>query len=45
MSLIRCLSEETLALKEIMERMGLKGRDCHYGLIEYTAFVQQYKYQ
>ena len=27
MSLIRCLSEETLALKEIMERMGLKGRD------------------
>ncbi len=27
MSLIRCLSEETLALKGIMERMGLKGRD------------------
>ena len=27
MSLIRCLSEETLALKEIMEHLGLKGRD------------------
>ena len=27
MSLICCLSEETLALKEVMERMGLTGRD------------------
>lgn len=46
MSLIRSLSEETLALKEIMERMGLKGRDnfrknylvpaMEWGLVEQT---------
>lgn len=27
MSLLRCLEEETLSLKEIMDRMNLKGRD------------------
>ena len=46
MSLIRCLSEETLALKEIMEHLGLKGRDnfrknylvpaMEWGLVEQT---------